>query len=123
MSGKSPDRHWKTADFKMSGQLRKLESEQADLPKTFEGHLADVKSQLAQMKAVSAERAYQYFLETYDDLEENRKQQRLLLKPKYFEIFDSDTKRILEEKSKVLRWVVEEVPFLRDIENFAHRSL
>ena len=101
----------------MSGQLKKLESEQADLLKTFDGHLADMKSQLAQKKTVSAERAFQCFFETYDDLEENRKQQRLLLKPKYFEIFDSDTKRILEEKSKVLRWVVEKVPFLRDIEN------
>ena len=38
-------------------------------------------------------------------------------KPKYFKIFDGDTKRIVEEKSKVLRWVVEKMPFLRDIES------
>ena len=51
-------------------------------------------------------------------MEENIQQQRLILKPKYFENFDNDTKRILEEKSKVLRWLVEKVPFLRDIERF-----
>ena len=107
MAGKSPDRHWKTADQKISGQLKKLESEHADLLKTIDGHLADVKSQLAQKKTISAERTYQCFFEIYDELEENRHKQRLLLKPKYFEFFDSDTKRILEEKSKVLRWSVE----------------
>ena len=63
MTGMSPDRHWKTADYKMSGQLKKLENEQAELLKKFDGHLADVKSQLAQKKAVSAERAYQCFFE------------------------------------------------------------
>ena len=52
----------------MSGQLKRLESEQAELLKTFDGHLADVKSQLAQKKAVSAERAYQLFSETYDEM-------------------------------------------------------
>ena len=57
MAGKSPDRHWKMADYNMSGQLKRLESEQAELLETFDGHLADVKSQLAQKKAVSAERA------------------------------------------------------------------
>ena len=55
-------------------------------------------------------------METCIELEENRKWQRLLLKPKYFEIFNSDTKRILKEKSKVLRLVVEKMPFLRDIQ-------
>ena len=66
---------------------------------------------------MTAEGAYQCFFETYDNLEDNRQQQRLLLKPKYFEDFDSDTKRMLEEKRKVLRWVVDKVPDLRDIEN------
>ena len=84
----------------MSGQLKKLESEQAELLNTFDRHLTDVKSQLAQRKTVSAKKAYQCFFETYDELEENRKQQRLLLKRKYFEIFDSNTKRILEKKVK-----------------------
>ena len=51
-----------------------------------------------------------------DNLEANRMQQTLLLKPKYLEVFDNGTKRMLEEKSKDLRWVVDEVPFLRDIE-------
>ena len=36
----------------------------------------------------------------------------------YFENFDSDTKRLLEEKNKVLRCVVEKVPFFRDIDGF-----
>ena len=85
--------------------------------KTFDGHLADAKNQLAQKKTISAERKYQCFFETYDELEENRKQQRLLSKSKYFEILDSDTKRTLEEKSKVLRWVVEKEPCLRDNES------
>ena len=113
MAGKSPDRHWRTADYKMSGQLKRLESEQAELLKPFDGHLADVKSHLAQKKTVSAEKTYQCFFQTYHKLEENRQQQRLLLKLKKFEIFDNDAKRISEEKSKVLRWVVAKVPFIR----------
>ena len=64
-----------------------------------------MKSHLSQ-KTVSADKAYQCFFETYNELEENRQQQRLLLKPTQFENFDSNTKRILEKKSKVLRWVV-----------------
>ena len=91
----------------MTGQLKELESEHAELLKTFDGHLADVKSQLAQTKTISAERAYRCFFETYDELKETRQQQSIILKSKYFENFDSDTKRLLEEKSKVLRWVVE----------------
>ena len=102
----------------MSGKLKKLESEQTELLKKIDKHLADVKSQLAQKKTISAVTAYQCFFETYDEIEENRKQQWLLLKPKFFEIFDSDTKRNLEEKSEVLRWVAEKVPFLQDIEIF-----
>ena len=66
---------------------------------------------------MTAEDAYRCFVETYDNLEDNRQQQRLLLKRKYFESFDKDTKRMLEEKSKVLRWVVDKVPDLRDIED------
>ena len=102
----------------MSDQFKRLEREQAELLKTSDGHLDDVKSLLAQKKTVSTERAYQCFFETYDELEENRQQERLLLKPKFFEIFGNDTERILEEKSEVLRWLVEKVPFLRDIERF-----
>ena len=66
---------------------------------------------------MTAEVAYRCFFETYDNLEVNRHQQRLLLKPEYFESFDNDTERMLEEKSKVLRWVVDKVPDLRDIED------
>ena len=66
---------------------------------------------------MTAEGAYRCFFETYDNLEDNRQQQRLLLKPKYFESFDNDTKRMLEEKSKVLRWVVHKIPDLQDIED------
>ena len=34
MAGRGPDRHWKTADYKMSGQLKRLEIEHAELLKT-----------------------------------------------------------------------------------------
>ena len=61
---------------------------------------------------MTAESAYRGFFETYDNLEANKKRQRLLLKPKYLEAFDNDTKRMLEEKSKVLERVVDKVPFL-----------
>ena len=65
---KNPDRHWKTADYKMSDQLKKLESEHAELLKTFDGYLADVKSQLAQNKTISAEKANQCSFKNYDEL-------------------------------------------------------
>ena len=117
MACKSPNRHWKTADWKASGQLKILEKEQADLLKSFSRHLNKLEDYLTQNKTMTAEGAYRCFFETYDNLEDNRQQQRLLLKPKYFESFDNDTKRMLEEKSKVLRWVVDKVPDLRDIED------
>ena len=85
-AGKSPDSHWKTADYKMSGQLKRLENEQAELLKTFDRHLADVKIQLAQKKAVSAKRTYRFLFETYDELEENRQQQRLILNQSFLKI-------------------------------------
>ena len=62
----------KTTDYTMSSQLKKLESEQAELLKTFDGHLADVKSHLVQKEKLSAERAYQWFFATCDELEKNR---------------------------------------------------
>ena len=74
----------------MSGQLKKLENEQAYLLKTFDGHLA-VEIHLAEKKPIPGEKVYQCFFETYDDLKENRKQQRQFLKPKYLENFDGDT--------------------------------
>ena len=67
---------------------------------------------------MTAESAYHGVFKMYNNLEAKRKQQRFLLKPKYLEAFDNDTKQMLEEKSKVLRWVVDKVPFLRDIEMF-----
>ena len=118
MACKSPNRHWKTADWKASGQLKTLEKEQADLLKSFARHLDELEGYLTQNKTMTAKGAYRCFFETYDNLEDNRQQQRLLLKPKYFESFDNDTKRMLEEKSKVLRWVVDKVPDLRDIEGW-----
>ena len=118
MASKSPSRHWKTVDWKTSGQLKTLEKEQADLLKLFSRCVTELEGYLTQNKTMTAESAYRGFFETYDYLEANRKQQSLLLKPKYLEAFDSDTKRMLEEKSKVLRSVVEKVPFLRDIEMF-----
>ena len=117
MASKSPNRHWKTADWKASGQLKTLEKEQADLLKSFSRHLNELEGYLTQNKTMTAEGAYRCFFETYDNLEDNRQQQRLLLKPKYFESFDNDTKRMLEEKGKVLRWVVDKIPDLRFFEN------
>ena len=107
MTGKSPDRHWKIGDCKMSGQLKKLQNEQAELLKTFDGHLADVKNHLAQNKTVSAERAHQCFFEKYDDLKKIRQQQRQLLKPKYLESLEIWAKR------KTLEWLVGQIPKLR----------
>ena len=66
---------------------------------------------------MTAEGAYQCFFEKYENLDDNLQQQRLLLKPKYFENFHNDNRRMLEEKYKVLRWVVDKVPDLRDIED------
>ena len=117
MASKSPNRYWKTADWKASGQLKTLEKEQANLFKSFSRHLNELEGYLTQNKTMTAEGAYRCFFETYDNLEDNRQQQRLLLKPIYFENFDNDTKRIIEEKSKVLRWVVDKVTDLRDIED------
>ena len=117
MASKSLNRHWKTADWKASGQLKTLEKEQADLLKSFSRHLNELEGYLTQNKTMTAEGAYRCFFQTYDNLEDNWQQQRLLLNTKYFESFENDTKRMLEEKRKVLRWVVDKVPDLRDIEN------
>ena len=117
MASKSPNRHWKTIDWKASGQLKTLEKEQVDLLKSFSRHLNELEGFQTQNNTMTAEGAYRCFFETYDNLEDNRQQQRLLLKPKFFESFDNDIKRMLEEKSKVLRWVVDKVPDLRDIED------
>ena len=120
MASKIPNGHWKTADWKASGQLKTLEKGQADLLdllKSFSRHLNELEGYLTQNKTMAAEGAYRCFFDTYDNLEDNRQQQGLLLKPKYFENFDNDMKRMLEEKSTVLRWVVDKVPDLRDIED------
>ena len=118
MASKGPNRHWKTADWKASGQLKTLEKEQVDLLKSFSRHLNELEGYLTQNNTMTPEGAYRCFFETYDNLEDNRQQQRLLLKPKYFESFDNDTKRMLEEKRKVLQWVVDKVPDLRDIKDW-----
>ena len=102
MTSKSPSRHLKTVDWKTSGQLKTLEKEQADLLKLFSRHVTELEGYLTQSKTMTAEIEYRGFFETYDNLEANRKQQRLLLNPKYLEAFDNDTKRMLEEKSKIL---------------------
>ena len=66
---------------------------------------------------MTAKTAYQCFFERYDNLDDSRQQQRLLLNSKYFENFGNDIKRMLEEKSKVLRWVVDKAPDLLVIED------
>ena len=55
---------------------------------------------LAQNKKMSAERLYRCFFEAYDELEENIKQQRQILKPKHIEGFDADIERKLGEKKE-----------------------
>ena len=116
MASKSPSRHWKTADLKASGQLKTLKKKQADLLKSFSRHLKELEGYLTQNKTMTTEGAYPCFFETYDNSEDKQQQKMLLLKPKYFESFDNDTKRMLEEKSKVLRLVVDKIPDLQDIE-------
>ena len=123
ITGKNPDRHWKTTDYKMSGQLKKLENEQAELLKTFDGHLADVKSNLAQKKPVLVEKTCQCFFETYDNLKKNRQQQRQLLKRKYLQSFDGDNERSLGEKKKTLERLVEQIPKLGKIEGYRNTVL
>ena len=86
--------------------------------KNLRGQLAYVERCFAQNKTVSAERANQYFFENSVELVKNRQQQRLLLKPKFFENFDNNVKRVLEGKSKLLRWVADKLPILREIEKF-----
>ena len=56
----NPDRHWKTVDYKVSGQVKILESEQAELTKIFDRHLADVNSDSVNswLRTVSAEIAH-----------------------------------------------------------------
>ena len=118
MASKCPSKHWKTVDWKTSGQLKTLEKKQADLLELFSRPVTKLEGYLTQNTTMTAESSYRGFFQTYDNLEANRKQQRLLLKPKYLKAFDSDNKRMLEGKSKVLRSVVDKVPFLRDIEGF-----
>ena len=116
VASKSPSRHWKTVNWKTSGQWKTLEKEQADLLKLFSGRVTDQEGYLTQNETMTADSAYRGFFEKYNNLEAIRKQQKLLLKPNYIEALDNETKRMLEEKSKVFRWVVDKVPFLRDIE-------
>ena len=66
---------------------------------------------------MTAEKTYRSFFKTHDNLDNNRRQLRFLLKPTSFATFDNETKRVLE-KSNVLRWVVDKIPFLRNIERF-----
>ena len=58
--------------------------------------------------------AYKRFYETFDRLEENWSDQMKLLKSKYQDHFASDTKRMLDEKKKILSWLLKEVPDLRE---------
>ena len=118
MAGKSPDRNWKTTKYKISSLLRIPESEQAELLKTFDGHLAEMKNHLAQKKTVPVEKTYQCFFETYDKLKENREKQRLFLTPKCSKNLEKDTNRMSEEKRQILWWLVDKVPSLRVNENF-----
>ncbi len=117
MAGESPDRQtWKT-DRRVAGQFKQLEKEQKELLKQFSRYQAEQESYLAQKKTMTGIQAYKCFYETFDQLEENRSNQMELLKPKYQDPFASDTKRMLEEKKKILSWLLKEVPDLREIVN------
>ena len=83
--------------------------------KQFSRYQAEQESYLAQKKTMTGIQAYKCFYETFDQLEENRSNQMELLKPKYQEPFASDTKRMLDEKRKILSWLLKEVPDLDDI--------
>ena len=72
MATKSPSRHWKTADWKTSGELKTLEKEQADLLKLFSIHLSELEGYLTQSKPMTAESGYPCLFETYDSLEDKK---------------------------------------------------
>ena len=117
MAGKSPDRQtWKT-DRRVAGQFKQLEKEQKDLLKQFSRYQAEQEGYLAQKKTMTGIQAYKCFYETFDRLDENRSNQMELLKPKYQDPFASDTKRMLGEKKKILSWLLNKVPDLREIVN------
>ena len=117
MAGKSPDRQTWKCDWRVSGQFKQLEKEQKDLLKQFARYQAEQEGYLAQKKTMTGIQAYKYFYETFDQLEENRSNQMKLLNPKYQQPFASDTKRMLDEKKKILSWLLKEVPDLREIVN------
>ena len=94
----------------MSNQVRRIEKEPAELLKTFDRHPVDAESHLAQNKKMYADRAYRCFFKTYDGLEENSRQRRQLLKPKYSDSFDANTEQQMGEKKVTLKWLVEQMP-------------
>ena len=51
----------------MSGQLKTLEKEQADLLKLFSRRVTELEGYLTQDETVTAESAYRGFFETYDN--------------------------------------------------------
>merc|ERR1711894_169293 len=78
--------------------------------KQFSRYRAEQESYLAQNKSMTGIQAYKRFYETFDRLEENRRDQMKLLKAKYQDPFASDTKRMLDEKKKILSWLLNDVP-------------
>ena len=101
MAGKSPDRQTWKCDWRVSDQFKQLKKEQKDLLKQFSRYQAEQEGYLAQNKSMTGIQAYKRFYETFDRLEENRRDQMKLLKSKYQDPFASDTKRMLDEKKKI----------------------
>ena len=97
----------------MSGQFKQLANEQNELLKKFSRKLAEQDGFFAENKSMTGIQAYKYFYETFGRPEENRSNQRKLLKPKYQDPFASDTKRMIDEKKKILDRLLNEVPDLR----------
>ena len=87
MAGRSPDRQWKTVDWKNSGQLKTLENEQAVLLKLFSRRLTELEAYMTQNKTMTVESAYRVFFETYDNLEANKKAAKVTIETKVFRRF------------------------------------
>ena len=119
VTGKSPDRHWKTTDYKMSGQLKRLQNEKAELLKILDGHLADVKSHLAQNKTVTAETACQCFFENCKELQEKKTATEATLEAKVLGEFCCQHQTKIGQKKKRLNWLVEQIPKLREIAEYS----
>ena len=99
----------------MSGQFKILESEQAELLKTFDRHLADVESHFTQNQTVSAERAYRCFFEPYDELKRKQTATEATVEIEASGQFRWWLRNKVGEKKKTLKWLVDQIRILGEI--------